>query len=76
MKVPITIDQAVWERTTFTVEIEDGLTGDDLTEALQTAVDNYEYASDSYQTSILDEPVYGVNKTSTAELPDGSEIEF
>ncbi len=77
MKVSITIDQAVWERSEFTVEVEDGLTGEALTEAIEQAVDNYdEWGTDGCKQSTLDEPVYGINLDKKATLETGTELAF
>ena len=62
MKVVIQRDQAVWERETFTIEVPDGLTGEDLREAIrETIKDGDAELFDDYTKWTLDEPVYGIN---------------
>lgn len=73
MKVQVQVDQAVWERTTFEVEVDDGLEGEELQEAIREKVNNFEgYGEPGYQQRILDEPVYSISAEREATLPDGS----
>lgn len=75
MKVQVQVDQAVWERSTFEVEVEDGLEGDELAEAIGEAIDNYDgYGEEGHEQEILDDPVYGIDTERMAILPDGTEI--
>lgn len=76
MKVWINVDQAVWERSTFEVEVPDGLTGDELKDAIRDAVDNYDgYGEPGHQQEILDDPVYGIDVERRATLPGGQVME-
>ena len=69
MKVQIQRDQAVWERETFEVEVPDGLTGDDLLDAVSDAVESFQgYTDDGYDKCILDEAVYGISTETVATI--------
>lgn len=73
MKVQIQRDQAVWERETFEVDVPDGLTGDDLLDAVSDAVENFQgYTDDGYDKCILDAPVFNVS-TETVAFINGDE---
>lgn len=75
MKVIITVDQAVWERSTFSVDVTDGLKGEALTKALREAVGSYDgYGEADHEQEILDSPVEGVDTQTQAELPNGRVI--
>lgn len=77
MKVTIIQDQAVWERSTFEVEVPDGLEGDALQDALAEEATNYNgYGEPEHQQEILDDPVMGMSTETKAILPDGREIEL
>lgn len=77
MKVTVQIDQAVWERSTFEVEIEDGLSLDEFNEQIEEAIDNFTgYGEPGYTQEILDDPVYGIDTQRVAILPSGEEVQL
>jgi hypothetical protein len=77
MKVTIQVDQAVWERSTFEVEVPDGLEGEALRDALNNAIDNYDgYGEEDHSQGILDDPVHGIDSDTKALLPDGTELDL
>lgn len=77
MKVKVQIDQAVWERCEFEVEIDDDVPPDQLQEHISDAVDAYDgFGEESHQQFILDEPVLNLDSERKAILPDGTELEF
>lgn len=74
MKVEVQVDQAVWERCTFEVEVPDGLEGEELSEALYAAKEEFSgYGEAGYRQEILD-AVEGIDTETKCTLPDGTEI--
>ena len=77
VRVQVRIDQAVWERSTFEVEIAKGLDGEELVNALRSAVGAFDgYDEPGCRWWILDGAVEGVNIERRVTLPDGKEIDL
>ena len=77
VRVQIQVDQAVWERSTFEVEVAEGLGGEELADALREAVDDFDgYGEPGYMQWILDSSVDGIDIERKATLPDGKEIDL
>ena len=77
VRVQIQIDQAVWERSTFEVEVAEGLDDEELTEALRNAVDDFDgYGEPGYMQWVLDSSVDGIDIERKATLSNGKEIDL
>ena len=77
VRVQVRIDQAVWERSTFEVEVTEGLDGEELTEALRCAIGAFDgYSEPGYRQWILGNAVEGIDIARRVTLPDGKEIDL
>jgi hypothetical protein len=76
MRVKVEIDQAVWERTTFYVNISDKpMDEDERAAAIQKEIADYdEYGGPDHEQETLDSYVEGVPNETKATLPDGRTI--